>query len=61
MSLLNIAKRISNDVISVDDAILAISIMDMQGNILASQFKPAFKDKFEFYHFEEKSSSSEYD
>jgi hypothetical protein len=44
---MDIAKKISDDVISIDEAILATSVMDMQGNILASQFKQTFRDKFE--------------
>jgi hypothetical protein len=58
MPLMDIAKKISNDVISIDDAILAISVMDMKGNILASQFKQAFKDKFEVTIDDKKNSGT---
>jgi hypothetical protein len=58
MPLLDIAKKISNDVISIDDAILAISVMDMKGNILASQFKQAFRDKFEVTIDDKKNSGT---
>jgi hypothetical protein len=37
MSIIGIANKISNDIISTEDAILAISIMNMKGSILASQ------------------------
>ena len=47
MSLIDIAKKISDDVISIDESILATSVMDMQGKMLASQFKQIFRDKFE--------------
>jgi hypothetical protein len=47
MPLIDIAKKISDDVISIDDAVIATSVMDMAGNILASQIKQAFRDKFE--------------
>jgi hypothetical protein len=58
MPLLDIANKISNDVISIDDAILAISVMDMKGNILASQVKQAFRDKFEVTIDDKKNSGT---
>src|SRR5919198_3763941 len=47
MPLVDIARKICDDVISTDDAILATSVIDMKGNILASQFKQTFRDNFE--------------
>jgi hypothetical protein len=47
MPLVDIARKICDDVISTDDAILATSVMDMKGNILASQSKQTFRDNFE--------------
>ena len=58
MSLVDIAKKISDDVISIDDAILATSVMDMQGNILASQYKQVFRDKFEVTIDDKKNSGT---
>ena len=58
MPLVDIAKKISDDVISIDDAILAISVMDMKGNILASQFKRIFKDWFEVTLDDKKNSGT---
>jgi hypothetical protein len=40
MSLVDVANKIPSDILSIDDAILAISVMDMKGNILASQYYP---------------------
>jgi len=58
MPLVDIAKKISDDVTSIDDAILAISVMDMKGNILASQFKRIFKDRFEVTLDDKKNSGT---
>jgi hypothetical protein len=58
MSLVGIANKISNDIISIDDAIIAISVMDMKGNILASQFKQAFKEKFQVTMDDKKNSGT---
>jgi hypothetical protein len=44
MPLVDIARKICDDVISTDDAILATSVMDMKGNILASQSKQTFRE-----------------
>jgi hypothetical protein len=40
------AKKIADDVLSTYDEILGISIMDMRGNILASNSTEAFKEAF---------------
>jgi hypothetical protein len=40
------AKRISDDILSSNDETLAISIMDMKGNILAAKSKESFKKAF---------------
>src|SRR5215207_11094326 len=40
------AERISDDILSTNDEILAISIMDMRGNILAAKSKESFKEAF---------------
>jgi hypothetical protein len=40
------AERISGDILSTNDEILAISIMDMRGNILAAKSKESFKKAF---------------
>jgi hypothetical protein len=40
------AEQIVNDVLSATDEILAISIMDMRGNILAAKSKDSFKQAF---------------
>jgi hypothetical protein len=40
------AERIADDVLSSNDEILALSIMDMKGNILAAKSKEAFKKAF---------------
>jgi hypothetical protein len=58
MPLVDIAKKISEDVTSIDDAILAISVMDMKGNILASQFKRIFTDRFEVTLDDKKNSGT---
>ena len=39
-------KRIPDDILSSNDAILAISLMDMKGNILAAKSTNSFKDRF---------------
>jgi len=40
------AEKIANDVLSANDEILAISIMDTRGNILAAKSKESFKQAF---------------
>jgi hypothetical protein len=40
------AERISDDILSTNDEILAISIMDMRGNILGSRSKESFLKDF---------------
>jgi hypothetical protein len=40
------AERIVDDILSTNDEILAISIMDMRGNILAAKSKESFKQAF---------------
>jgi hypothetical protein len=40
------AERIADDVLSTNDEILAISIMDMKGNVLAAKSKEAFNESF---------------
>ncbi len=40
------AERISDDILSTNDDILAISIMDMRGNILATKSKEYFRQVF---------------
>ncbi len=40
------AERIAGDVLSMDDDILGISIMDMRGNILAANSKESFNEAF---------------
>jgi hypothetical protein len=40
------AERIAVDVLSSNDEILAISIMDMKGNVLAAKSKEYFKEEF---------------
>jgi hypothetical protein len=40
------AERIVNDILSINDEILAISIIDMKGNILAAKSKEFFKEAF---------------
>jgi hypothetical protein len=42
----NDADRISYDILSTNDEILAISVMDMRGNILAAKSKEYFKEAF---------------
>ena len=37
-----VAQRISDNILSADDGILAISIMDIKGNILAARSKQSF-------------------
>jgi hypothetical protein len=58
MSLVDIANKISNDMLSTDDAILAIFVTDMKGTILASQFKQTFKEKFEVSIKDKKNSGT---
>jgi hypothetical protein len=58
MPLIDIAKKISDDVISIDDAVIATSVMGMTGNILASQIKQAFRDKFEVNIDDKKNSGT---
>jgi hypothetical protein len=40
------AQRIAYDILSTNDEMLAISIMDMRGNILAAISKESFKEAF---------------
>ena len=40
------AEKISDDILSTNEEILALSIMDMRGNILAAKSKEAFKKAF---------------
>jgi hypothetical protein len=40
------AERISDDILSTNDEILSISIMDMKGNILATKSKEYFRQVF---------------
>ena len=40
------AQRISDNRLSADDGILAISIMDIKGNILAAKSRQSFKETF---------------
>lgn len=40
------AERISEDILSTNDEILSISIMDMRGNILATKSKEYFRQVF---------------
>ena len=42
----SIAQRIAYDILSNNDGILAISIMDMRGNFLAATSKESFKEDF---------------
>src|ERR671919_235099 len=42
----SVAQRVSDDILSANDEILAISIMDMRGNILAAKSKESFKQAF---------------
>jgi hypothetical protein len=42
----NAAERISYDILSKNDEMLAISIMDMRGNILAAKSKEYYKETF---------------
>lgn len=41
-----IAQRIAYEILSTNDGILAISIMDMRGNIIAAKSKESFKIDF---------------
>lgn len=41
-----IAQRIAYEILSTNDGILAISIMDMRGNIIAATSKESFKEDF---------------
>jgi hypothetical protein len=40
------AERVSDDILSTNDEMLSISIMDMQGNILAAKSKESFRKAF---------------
>jgi hypothetical protein len=40
------AEKISDDILSTNEEILALSIMDMRGNILAAKSKDSFKKAF---------------
>jgi hypothetical protein len=40
------AERIVDDILSTNDGILAVSIMDIGGNILAAKSKESFKEAF---------------
>ena len=40
------AERIVDDILSINDEILAISIIDMKGNILGAKSKESFKEAF---------------
>jgi hypothetical protein len=40
------AERIVKDILSINDEILAISVIDMKGNILAAKSKESFKEAF---------------
>jgi hypothetical protein len=42
----SVAQRIAYDILSTNDEMLAISIMDMRGNILAAISKESFKEAF---------------
>jgi hypothetical protein len=42
----SVAQRIAYDILSTNDEILAISIMDTRGNILAAISKESFKETF---------------
>jgi hypothetical protein len=39
-------QRIPDDILSSNDAILAVSLIDMEGNILAAKSTDSFKDRF---------------
>jgi hypothetical protein len=41
------AERIANDILSTNDEILAISVIDKKGNILAGKSKESFKKAFD--------------
>jgi hypothetical protein len=43
----NAAERIANDILSTNDEILAISVIDKKGNILAGKSKESFKKAFD--------------
>jgi hypothetical protein len=42
----NDAERLVNHILSINDEILAISVIDMKGNILAAKSKEFFKEAF---------------
>ena len=42
----SVAQRIAHDILSMNDEILAISIMDTKGNILDATSKDSFKEAF---------------
>src|SRR5919112_5077543 len=48
------AKRIVDDILLTNDQILAISIIDKKGNILAAKSKDSFKEGFEVTEVAEK-------
>lgn len=52
------AERISDDILSTNDEILGISIMDMKGNILAAKSKESFKQAFGVSREEDKYGGS---
>src|SRR5919206_5052046 len=41
-----VAEKVSDDILSSNEAILAISIMDISGNVLAAKSKESFKQAF---------------
>ena len=41
-----VAQRIAYDILSINDEILSVSIMDTNGNILAATSKDSFKEGF---------------
>lgn len=42
----SIAERIADDVLSSNDGILSISVMDTKGNTLSAKSKPSFRESF---------------
>jgi hypothetical protein len=40
------AQRIPNYILSSSDTILAVSLIDMEGNVLAAKSTDSFKDRF---------------
>ena len=43
---LTVAQRIRDDILSADNRILAVSLIDMEGDILAAKSKQSFKETF---------------